>query len=50
MELLIFVAALVLLDVAALLWGADSRDDRHPGAGGILPQAGCDGHMVVEGQ
>ncbi len=41
MELLIVLALLVLLDVAALRWGADSRSTAsgHLGAGGLLPQA-----------
>lgn len=37
MEFVIFVVLLVLLDVAALRWGADSRDDgRRSGSGGIV--------------
>ena len=43
MELLLLVAALIVLDVASLLWGADSRDsfdsiDRHPGGWPFAPR------------
>lgn len=45
MGLLIVVAALVLLDLAALRWGVDSRAGArgHGNTGGILPQTGDDG-------
>ncbi|HET8628545.1 MAG TPA: hypothetical protein VFL91_14080 [Thermomicrobiales bacterium] len=45
MELLTIVAALVLLDVAALRWGADSRAGARGSSntGGILPQTGSGG-------
>ncbi len=41
MELLAAFVLLVLFDLAALRWGADSRGatGRHPGTGGILPKA-----------
>ena len=39
MELIVAVALLVLLDLAALRWGRDSRETGHGhfGAGGIVP-------------
>ena len=39
MELIVGVALLVVLDLAALRWGRDSRETArgHFGAGGILP-------------
>ncbi len=39
MELIVAVALLVVLDLAALRWGRDSRETGrgHFGAGGIMP-------------
>ena len=41
MELVAIVGAVLLLDLAVLRWGRDSRDPARdiPGAGGLLPQA-----------
>ena len=41
MELIAIVGAVLLLDLAALRWGRDSRDPARdiPGTGGLLPLA-----------
>lgn len=49
MEILLPIAGLILLDLAALRWGSDSRSIArgNAGAGGLLPQEGGRGTPQV---